>query len=214
MKNVINLEDTLLRADCYKLLAACLYPPLHHLFLEEDLCGKLISIFRQICPENVPLVEMMRKALHNFDENDLGAEYAALFVGPFTLQAPPYGSVYLEEGRRVMGETTMEVLEIYQQAGLKVEAREPPDHIVIELEFMYFLLCEEARARQNSEDNTSEVFRMQAQSFLDRHLGQWVGSFCEAITSGTESDFYKALSDCLITFIHHEKRVYAISESP
>ena len=156
---------------------------------------------------------MMQKALQNFDENDLGAEYAALFVGPFALQAPPYGSVYLEEGRRVMGETTMEVLKIYQLAGLKVEAREPPDHIVVELEFMYFLLCEEVRARQNNDNNKAEIIRMQAQSFLGRHLGPWVGSFCEAIKVGTKNDYYQALSDCLRTFIHQEKQVQSNANS-
>ena len=150
---------------------------------------------------------MMLRALQNSVENDLGPEYAALFVGPFALQAPPYGSVYLEEGRRVMGETTMEVLKIYQLAGLKVEAKEPPDHIVVELEFMYFLLSEEVRARQSNENDAADIFRMQAQSFLSRHLGPWVGSFCEAIKLGTENNFYQALSDCLRTFINQEMQV-------
>ncbi|MDP2268827.1 MAG: hypothetical protein Q8K46_06630, partial [Deltaproteobacteria bacterium] len=39
--------------------------------------------------------------------------------------------------------------------------------------------------------------------FTDRFLGQWIGPFCEKIKEGTENAFYRALADCVSTFVGH-----------
>ncbi|UTW70898.1 molecular chaperone TorD family protein [Anaerobacillus sp. HL2] len=40
------------------------------------------------------------------DVTKLKVDFAKLFVGPFDVLAPPYSSVYLNEGRAVYGEST------------------------------------------------------------------------------------------------------------
>ncbi|MFN2356106.1 MAG: molecular chaperone, partial [Desulfopila sp.] len=81
----------------------------------------------------------MEQAIHESRHQDLLVEYARLFVGPFELLAPPYGSVYLETGRRLMGDSTIAVQHMYTNAGLTLDVQEAPDHIALELEFMHYL---------------------------------------------------------------------------
>jgi TorA maturation chaperone TorD len=61
----------------------------------------------------------------------LEVDYTGLFVGPFLAPAPPYGSVYLEDGRQIMGESTIDVRQHYLSLGLDLSTdfKEPPDHI-------------------------------------------------------------------------------------
>ncbi|MFP4481041.1 MAG: molecular chaperone, partial [Desulfohalobiaceae bacterium] len=60
----------------------------------------------------------------------LRVDHAKLFVGPYQLAAPPFGSVYLEQRQTLMGESTQMVKELYRQAGLEMdpEYNSPADH--------------------------------------------------------------------------------------
>lgn len=92
----------------------------------------------------------MQESLEAYAEEELAVEYARLFVGPFGLRAPPYGSVYLDNQRSVMGPSTMETIRCYEDEGLARddEFNELPDHIVVELEFMYYLSYRQVEALQ------------------------------------------------------------------
>ncbi len=48
----------------------------------------------------------------------LKVEFSKLFVGPYKLFAAPYGSVYLDDERKVMGDSTLDVKNRYREAGL------------------------------------------------------------------------------------------------
>jgi TorA maturation chaperone TorD len=43
-------------------------------------------------------------------------------VGPFLVPAPPYGSVYLEDNRQLMGDSTIDVRRHYLSLGLDLSA--------------------------------------------------------------------------------------------
>jgi TorA maturation chaperone TorD len=139
----------------------------------------------------------MAKALREIDQEQLSRDHAALFVGPFELLAAPYGSVYLEKGRRVMGDSTIEVARFYRQEGLEVDVSEPPDHIAIELEFLSFLAKKEARAAADGLDEEAEHYRLVQTRFLEGYLQPWLPVFCQAVRTGTDNRFYLALADCL-----------------
>jgi TorA maturation chaperone TorD len=192
-----------LRGDCYRFLSACFYAPKKELFLEEGLFENLTTAVKQICPEAAVFSEKMREAFVNYSTEELSVEYARLFVGPYELLAPSYGSVYLDNERRVMGDSTMKVIGMYQQAGLSIDDdfKEVPDHITAELEFMYYLIFKEIAAIERSEIERVEQFIKTQELFLNKFLGRWIKPFCEKIKEGTDNDFYIALADCISTFV-------------
>ncbi len=191
-------------SNVYRLLSACFYEPDRELFLEENLCGNLQVLLEKICPEAVMSAEQMGKEIHDGVQIDLALEHAALFVGPFELLAPPYGSVYLEEGNRLMGDTTIAVQKIYAENGLELDVQEPADNISFELEFMHYLYCLEADSVVNDNGENVQDISEVRKDFLEAYLISWIPQFCERIRQGTDNLFYHSLADCLDLFIARE----------
>ena len=188
--------------DCFKLLAACFYEPEKELFLEERLCHNLASLLAEChCREAAKAAAGLQAALEETGEDELKVEYARLFVGPFELIAPPYGSVYLEPNRRLMGDTTMAVRKAYRDSGLSLEVKEAPDHVALELEFMHYLWFKEAEAAAEEDSQRAREYAALQADFLRKYLGPWIPEFCEKIRQGTENRFYRALAGCLENFI-------------
>jgi len=191
------------RGDCFRLLAACFYLPQKDIFIGENLFKNLTDSLKEVDPEAAAFSNEMEKAFLQYTDEELAVEYAKLFVGPFELKAPPYGSVYLDEGRRVMGDSTMEVIKMYEEEGLSrdSEFNDLPDHIAVELEFMNYLIFREVEALQKSDLKNAMEFLDKQEVFLNTFLRRWVPAFCERIKQGTENKFYTALSDCVSKFL-------------
>ncbi len=197
------IEQEQVRSECYKLLAACFYQPQKDLFIAERLFENLSMLLKQVCPESVIFSEKMGEVILNYSNEDLLVDYAKLFVGPNELKAAPYGSVYIDEGRRIMGDSTMEVLRIYRDEGLVIDEdfKEMPDHIAVELEFMYYLIFKEIEALESSEDLKVAHYIEVQEMFIHKFIGKWIKPFCDAIMEGTDNEFYRALAGCLSTFV-------------
>jgi TorA maturation chaperone TorD len=190
-----------LRSDCFKLLAACFYEPDKNLLIEERVCENLETVLHEHAPKAAKAASDMAVALRDIEPDQLAVDHAALFIGPFELLAAPYGSVFMDKGRRVMGDSTMGVLRFYQDAGLAVDVGEPPDHIVIELEFMYYLANREASALADGLEDDAAEYRQRQIRFFSTYLQPWIFEFCRSIRSGTTNPFYRSLSDCLGEFM-------------
>ena len=180
-----------------RLLAACFCEPDVSMYEEEEYFENLRDCLSSFCPKAVHHVDLMEKAIQQYSQEELMIEYARLFIGPYSLVAAPYGSVYLDEGR-VMGDTTMEVIQWYEQEGLMrdEDCKDIPDHIAIELEFMSFLMRKEIDAVASSDNQAAEDYATKQKKFANALLCSWVPEFCEKIRVGTDSDYYKAVADC------------------
>jgi TorA maturation chaperone TorD len=191
------------RGDCFKLLAACFYPPERKVLLEEEVLENLFRLLGAVCPEAAPYAEGMAGTLSQAADGELAVAHAKLFVGPFELQAPPYGSLYLESQKRLMGDSTMGVLEMYQRAGLALSTdfQDAPDHIAAELEFMYFLIAKELQALRKGDRNEAFGYLKMQQEFHDKYLYPWIEPFAERVRTESEHEFYSLLADSLSTFI-------------
>ncbi|MEI7816668.1 MAG: molecular chaperone TorD family protein [Desulfuromonadales bacterium] len=198
---IIVLE--IMKGECYRFLAACFYLPNKESLAAEQLLANLTQNLQQICPAAAPFSKKMEESFEAYTEEELAVEYSRLFVGPFGLKAPPYGSIYLDNERTVMGPSTMETIHFYEKEGLARDEsfNELPDHIAVELEFMYFLIFREAEALQNGESGRAELYRQKQENFRSRFLDKWVPAFCGNMKEGTDNVFYLALADCLFTLI-------------
>lgn len=191
------------RGDGYRLLSACFYQPQQETFLQEEFFKNLEGLLRPISPDAAAHVSEMGKAFLKYSEEDLLVVYAKLFVGPNELLAPPYGSVYLDGEKMVMGDSTLEAIKMYEEQGLFIDSGfgNLPDHVTVELEFMYYLIFKEVEALEKSQwDAVLDLIKTQ-ELFFDKFLGRWVKPFCDKIKEGTGNEFYTSLADCVSVFI-------------
>ncbi len=189
------------RAAAYKLLAECYYPP------GEATGGharQLCRSLEMLCPPAAAAAGRMAAAWQageNFDE--LAIDHARLF---FALLAPPYGSVYLDGERRLMGDSTLAAGECYQEVGLELapDFNATPDHIAVELEFMHFLVVKELDALAGGNLDRAQNFRQKQRAFLERHLAAWVPDFSRSVAEQAQSCFYQSLSATTRLFIESD----------
>ncbi|UCE83108.1 MAG: molecular chaperone TorD family protein [Deltaproteobacteria bacterium] len=195
------LSRELARGEAYKLLAECYYLP------TPELKIKLTDLEQQmtnVCPEAMLYVKKMSEEIERSDDLDiLSLDFSRLFLGPYKMHAPPYGSVYLDGERQIMAESTLEVRKIYRESGLDISSdfRNPPDHVAAELEFMHFLIFNKIQALENSEVDTAFDYLEKQRAFLTEHLGAWVFDFADSIEEKAETDFYKNLARATRAFI-------------
>lgn len=180
------------RAEAYRLLSACFYQP-EDAFLEEDVFGQLRAVMAEICPERVADVAAMDACFRESGTEALVLDYSRLFLGPFDILASPYGSVYLDGEKIVMGKSTMRAFALYREGGFAVvdDFPEMPDHVAVELEFLYLLSF---RLGQALDQDVRTQLRTLKRRFLVEHLGRWVGELAEAMREGAVTDFYRRLA--------------------
>ncbi|RJP22685.1 MAG: molecular chaperone TorD [Deltaproteobacteria bacterium] len=191
-----------LREDAYRLLAACFYPPSQELF-EERCLPALADLLEDLAPD---AARHARDAAHAGEQaslESLAVEHAHLFIGPFHLVAPPYGSMYLDNAKTVMGESTGKVSAFYGSCGLHLadDFHEMPDHIAVELEFLSYLAHRQRESVAAGDLGEANRFAGLQLSFLNRFLLPWLPPFTRSILEGTESPFYRAIAQCTATYV-------------
>ncbi len=198
--------------EAYRLLAACYYLPSQELAATLELLERRLQI---VCPRAAEYVPPMIEEIHHGENPErLEIEYARLFVGPYGLMAPPYGSVYLEDGRQVMGDSTMHAMAMYAEAGLDVAEtfNDAPDHIAAELEFVHFLIFKSVAALGDGQVESAMRYLDMRRAFLENHLGAWIWDFARQIEENTETPFYRNLAKATRTYI--QKDLEEIFEYP
>jgi TorA maturation chaperone TorD len=188
------------KADAYRLLSACYYEP-EEAFLEEDVFGQLKQALSVLNPERAADAQAMGACFRETSHEDLRIDYTRLFLGPFNIRSKPYGSLYLDGGNIVMGDSTMAVLALYREGGFHVAEAftEMPDHVAVELEFLYLLNARLGNIQvENSERNRLAALERR---LLDQHLGRWIVPFTEAMQKGAGTDFYGKLAGLTRGFV-------------
>jgi TorA maturation chaperone TorD len=195
------VQHEAIRSEIYKLLADCYYPP------DETLSGNVIDLDQKlgmVCPQARQDDDWCGEKTFKADHiKELMVDHARLFVGPFTLLAPPYGSVYLDTERRIMGDSTMAVADRYREAGLEMarDFKDVPDHVTVELEFMHFLISRAIEAATNNKFEAIRTYFQKQRSFLEYHLCAWITEFTKNIVNHAQSAFYKSLAKTTKTFL-------------
>ena len=201
-KNLLNHESS--RMAAFRLLSDCYFLP------DPGLSEKLENLefnMVNVCQPAVKWVQNMRKEFEaGADLEPLKVDFSKLFVGPYKLSAAPYGSVYLEGERKMMGDSTLDVRNRYREAGLDTanNFKDAPDHIGAELEFMYYLIFKEIEAFANSDIETAIDFIQKQKSFLEDHLMAWVPEFAKSIIENAESPFYPNLAKTTKAFLRRK----------
>lgn len=139
----------------------------------------------------------------------LRVDYTRLFVNAYPkVPAPPYGSVYLDDGY-VWGKSTVDVLEMYQAYGLEPLAsfQEPPDHVGAEFEFMAYL----AGAALDGKKDSPRA-RDGQRAFFQQHLGRWFAAFLHRVQQHDPGGFFGSVATAARAFLEKEAEFLAEKE--
>ena len=193
------------REDLCRFLAACYCEPSLD-FSEEHLFDSMLAAAAAIHPD---LAESARKLGAEFvaqDMETLLVDYTALFIGPAQPRAMPYASFWLTDDQSMRHEATMAVLDFYEQGGFDVseEIHELPDHIAVELEFLYLLIFALNQAQLCGNMDDLAAANALHRHFAVEHLAAWIGAFAGAVKSGAETAFYGELAELTRRFVQME----------
>lgn len=143
----------------------------------------------------------------------LKIDYTRLFIGPYAMLAPPYESVYLSEGYKIMGECTMQVVEIYRKAGFELseEYNDAPDHIATELEFVYILMSKIEEGNLSGDATVSARYQGLLYELIMNHLSHWIDELTDRILKHAENSFYRSLAN--ITWVVVQAEIERLTAS-
>ena len=134
---------------------------------------------------------------------DVRVEYARLFLGPRHVVAPPYESVYTSGSKSIFGEASMEVKELYERVGVKIEnkANIPYDFIGYELEFIYYLSFKALEAIDKDDRELFNEILSYSNYFIKEHTAKWINKFTKDIEENTTMDFFKVVAKFTREFV-------------
>ena len=119
--------------------------------------------------------------------------YTRLFIGSFRMEAPPYGSYYLDADHMLYGQMEVEVRSVFEQFGIQLgpDEKVPADHLRYLLAFLSLLA---RRYEETGEEAFAEAFV----DFRAEYVLCWIGSFKELVHKYAEQPYYRLLVDLIV----------------
>jgi nitrate reductase assembly molybdenum cofactor insertion protein NarJ len=217
----MNPETAIRNAQVYRFLTdALIYPQYNWL---ENL-APLNRIFHEF---GLPELELIGNLV---DLHSLQSEHRRIFglTGSLCYETE-FGLPH--EFRQV--QELADITGFYQAFGFKMggNVRERPDHISVEIEFMYLLALKEAYAIVNGTKKQVEICVDAQKAFLEEHLGRWIGLFAQAVClnqdkqagikpvngnpkSNSTKGIYPELVDCAASFVDFHARELGLDIKP
>ena len=198
-------EQALARQELCRFLAGCYYEPGPE-FAQERLFDSIVAAAQRIDPGLAALAQRLGAEFAATDLQDLLVDYARLFLGTPSALAKPYGSVWLTGEPELMQDSAMALLKLYEQAGFEIdpEFRDLPDHVAVELEFLYLLTHQCNQATTRGDGRALQVCQALRSAFLADHLGRWLGPFVGAVREYAQCGFYRTLAELTELFVRLE----------
>ena len=195
-------DEATAREDLCRFLSACFYEPAPE-FAEEGLFDSMLAAATRLDPE---LADLARQLGFDFAAQDLQTllvDYTSLFLGPIEAKAKPYGSIWKNSPSPMEGNPNLAVLDLYSEGGFEIDDdfRELPDHVAVELEFLYLLNFNSNKAKAEGKVEDAAAMVSLTHRFLDEHLGAWIGPFASAVNVGAKTSFYGTLAKLTKRFV-------------
>ncbi len=142
--------------------------------------------------------EIDRKSLK---EQFLDVDFSNLFV----LHLIPYESFYMREDQMLETGGDNPVVQIYNDYDFRVQLDKAravsPDHIGIELEFMYMLANSEYKALESEDYEAAAEIAAIEREFLKEHLLEWAPMFLQNVKAEAATPFYYDAASLTLEFI-------------
>jgi TorA maturation chaperone TorD len=198
------------REDLCRFLAACYCEPSAD-FSEENLFDSMLAAAAAIHPDLAECASKLGAEFVAQDMETLLVDYTALFIGPGQPRAMPYASFWLTDDQSMRHEATVAVLDFYEQGGFDVsdELHELPDHVAVELEFLYALIFAQNQAQAEGDTEALSAASALHRRFAVEHMGAWIGPFAAAVNAGAATASYRELAELTQRFVQMEAKLLA-----
>ncbi|UII56570.1 molecular chaperone TorD family protein [Cytobacillus spongiae] len=192
------------------------YDILRRTFLEEptkELVEKFqdgVIKFFPFKEEHTLLIEGVDLVNHYFEIFDMNSnfdglhwDYTKMFIGPYQLPAPMWGSSYVNKDGLLFQEETLRVRRFYLEYSFEPfhYGREAEDHLGLELDFMYQLSKLTNELLIN--DDIPQLIKILTDQryFLREHLLNWIPMFRSNVIEHADTNFYKGMVNVLNGFL-------------
>jgi TorA-specific chaperone len=173
--------------------------------------GSFFSPFEELEPRVIyeprEVLPSLRDTINGFPDTDtlftyLEEAYVRLFINSRNgITAPLYASCYIDnnasgENAPLMGPPAVLMKQRFKSKGLSLSdtLHEPPDHLSIELEYLYFLL------KKGWSDNDPALLS-EAVSFAGEAMLPWVTILRERIADENRCRFYPLITSVTVSII-------------
>ena len=109
-----------------------------------------------------------------------------------------------------MGESTIDVRNWYEKEGIDVVINDAPDHIAMELEFMYYLIAKQTQAINEENFQETQLYQQKQKSFLCVHLARWLPDFTERVKENAQTKFYKRSAQLTEMFVQKDMSYFSL----
>ena len=117
--------------------------------------------------------------------DELAADYASIYLN-HSISASPEESVWLDEDSLMCQDSMFQVRSWYASHGLGIPdwRKRPDDHLVYQLQFIAWLLCEAEKLGAIEDIAT----------FMDEHLLRWLGNFAERVIARCDTPYFAGIA--------------------
>jgi TorA maturation chaperone TorD len=185
-----------------------------------DLASTLTDVVAWLGPDAAmydPAIELLASAVtvstgSSLEERvaELSSEHARLFTGPGRPAVMCYASQYLDADERSPGRLNAAAAAYaaaaYPEQGVATVPNrgELPDHVTLELEFLFHLCRCEERAWAAGDDEGALATRRSLDRFLREHAARWLFDFVAAVRRETSLELYRGFAALLSAHLSAE----------
>lgn len=135
---------------------------------------------------------------HAQSEAHLESDYNKYFVGPNHLEAPPWGSAYLDKDNILFGASTLDLRSFLKKYSIKTfsSPQEPEDHFGFMMWYLAFFMEQEQDIIVNE--------------LLSEHILPWSGRYLKLLQTTAEASFYSALAQLASITLKSLQEIYSV----
>ena len=178
--------------------------------LDGDFTGVFENVEKELCNIIHDGLSKFKSILNNFDDPEnlflaLNEEYVKLFISNLNgVTVPLFESCYEYENAPLMGPAAIRMKDFLDSAGLDIsdDFNEPPDHLCIELELLYFVLEKAWKSKKN-------VKLKEAEAFVSKVMLPWINTFYNKLAAEYPDCFYTLSAYILLEFLRSVKESLA-----
>lgn len=203
-----RIEQDLARSQVYGCLAALLADPAG--VLDEVRIPDLRRIAAAADPDIRPELDRLGEALEGLRDGprEVDREYTSLFL---KAEAPPYEGSYVPAVR--LTQELADIAGFLRAFGLR-PARDRPDHLVTELDFVAFLCLKAAIAEAQGRAEEADLCRDARAKFLRDHLGRWVEAHARTVRETARLRVYPAILEAVGKIVREDAASLRVSLEP
>ena len=194
------------RSAVYRLLSQSLvYPTNEALCVLRDVdLPAALALVPTLDGALAALVEQLGQQVEGKSPGALQETYRHIFPHVESGDCPSHEMAYTAQNIFQETEDLSDLAGFFRAFGLELTERERPDHISVELEFMYVLTYKEAYALLHHGGEKARFCRTVQRKFMDDHLGRWAPRFVTLLARNAEDGHLRAAAILAQAFLDQE----------